>query len=73
MRQIDKDIPMPRQHSYGSRPGYSASIRQLSVGDSVFFEGAKINSINCACHNVLGAGNYRTRTVEGGVRAWRAR
>ena len=64
--KIEKGIPLPP-----SRKGYSAVIRRLKKGESVFFELTNIQSIT-ACYYQLGLkGKITCRSIDGGVRVWR--
>jgi len=65
---IEKGLPLPERATYGSIVG---TLRQMEVGDSAFFRGATVNSINSGARYALGSGNYTLRKLSGGVRVWR--
>lgn len=70
--KIDKDIPMPDSRSHGPAPKYPFS--QMSIGDSVFFEGCKTGGKETATAHQVGrrkGWRFSSRTQQDGVRIWR--
>ena len=65
--KIEKGVPIPPSHV---SKGYSHALRKLKVGESVVLP-APANNLGATCRDVLGKGNYVSRTVEGGTRVWR--
>jgi hypothetical protein len=64
--QIEKGVPMPARNKY--------PFAEMAVGDSFFVAGRSATEI---CGNISNARKklgfkFTTRTVEGGVRVWRA-
>ena len=67
MIKIEKNVPIPDR---GERCGYRPTMRNMDVGDSALFIGS-YSSIGSTAYVIFGAGNYRLKTENGGLRVWR--
>jgi hypothetical protein len=65
---IEHGIPLPKPRG----KGYTAALRKLAVGDSVFLPIGLNNAGNVANYAGL-TGKYRAQSVPGGVRIWRTK
>ena len=65
--KIEKGVPIPAS----KRTGRSDLIRQMKIGDSIFFKGAERSNIASQGTHCLGLGGSRTMAEKDGVRIWR--
>ena len=72
--KIEKGVPVPSKgRGLGRGPNLRVTLSLMKVGDSIFFEQAKIASVSsqvCQYQEKLSM-KFTCRTVEGGVRVWR--
>jgi hypothetical protein len=71
--KIEAGIPVPAKRRKGT--GFAQVLRAMKVGDSVFVPTAmkSANTVMVCAHYVLGTGNYKTRSVDDGMRVWKTR
>ena len=68
--KIEKNIPVPESRGGGRKYPFS----EMSVGDSIFFEGANSEGVEYNAAKVSGlrwGWKFRARSVDGGLRIWR--
>ena len=71
--KIEKGIPIP---SYAA-DSFRNTLRQMEIGDSVFFSGENIERTRSAITSAISIVSrdlkrrYLTRKMDGGVRLWR--
>lgn len=67
--KIETGIPIP---GAGRNSKYSHILEQLEVGQSVLFNSLIANvTVSCRRLRKKTGRNFRSKTVEGGVRVWR--
>lgn len=65
--KIEKGVPIPGRRSYGS---FTATLRKMEVGDSIFVEGMRGQDVGGRFQHVKPM-KFAKRDAEGGVRIWR--
>lgn len=67
--KIEHNIPVPKGHANG----FSAALRMLEVGDSIFLKGKNSSSVSTMVFYAARSENkkFTCRTMDGGVRVWR--
>lgn len=65
--KIESGIPLPTRASRGQH----SIMKDMKVGDSVFFEDSQIAGNAAQCQ--LGVGNYQSRKEGNGRRVWRTK
>lgn len=67
---IESNIPIPPPRKC---VGLKRITGNLAVGQSIFLENRKLNSVRSYCHTLSKLHEFRliARAVEGGVRVWR--
>ena len=69
--EIEKNVPIPVAGL--KKTGISAKLRQLEVGESIFVPGRKPADVSgfITWARVGNLKEFKSRTIEGGVRIWR--
>lgn len=65
--KIEKGIPMPGR----GKTQITATLRQMSVGDSVFIPGLRSSAALGGRYVQLRPMRFCSRQVDGGIRVWR--
>ena len=70
---IEKDIPMPMDHRL-RKGGIAETIRSLEIGESFFVSGQTISQVSGSVTHVKKktGRHFVCRSIDGGVRVWRA-
>ena len=70
--KIERGIKIPPPYNNPRNPNsFNSVLRRLKVGQSVLKRGSKHSTVSSRANEILGAGNYVSRKMDGGVRVWR--
>ncbi len=73
--KIESDVPVPEHRSYRRSPRKTDVLKDMEVGNSVFFHGmtgAQFSG-SMTWQKLRNGKRFITRTMDGGVRIWRTK
>lgn len=71
--KIDRGIPLPPKYRPTVATSLAATLRAMSVGDSIFLKGHTMRKMGELYTTARNLGNrLAARSVTGGVRVWKA-